>query len=133
MDDAAADRALFGKGPHLGHAHGVDLGHDLLAEVRAHPAGWGLRIGIHVGRVVSGIVGSRQYLYDIWGDTVNTAQRIEAGGEVGRVNVSAAARAALPPDYATRRHASIEAKGKGALEVFTVGPRSAGPQGREAA
>ncbi len=111
----------------------VDLGHDLLAEVRAHPAGWGLRVGIHIGRVVSGIVGSRQFLYDIWGDTVNTAQRIEAGGEVGRVNVSAAARAALPPAYATRRHASIEAKGKGSLEIFTVDPRAAGPQGRQAA
>ena len=131
-DSLMASAGLLEGDPHA-VARCVDLGHDLLAEVRAHPAGWGLRIGIHVGRVVSGIVGSRQFLYDIWGDTVNTAQRIEAGGEVGRVNVSAAARAALPPDYATRRHASIEAKGKGALEVFTVGPRSAGPQGREAA
>jgi class 3 adenylate cyclase len=50
---------------------------------------WRLRVGVHSGPVVAGIVGKRKYAFDIWGDTVNIASRMESAGEPGRVNVSA--------------------------------------------
>jgi len=49
---------------------------------------WGLRIGIHTGPVVAGVIGSKKFTYDIWGDSVNIASRMESSGEVGRVNIS---------------------------------------------
>jgi adenylate cyclase len=49
-----------------------------------------MRVGIHTGPVVAGIVGVKKFQYDIWGDTVNTASRMESSGEVGQVNISEA-------------------------------------------
>jgi len=49
---------------------------------------WQLRVGIHTGEVIAGVIGRKKFAYDIWGDTVNTASRMEAGGEVAQVNVS---------------------------------------------
>lgn len=49
---------------------------------------WDLRIGIHTGPVVAGVVGLNKYAYDIWGSTVNIASRVESSGEPGKVNVS---------------------------------------------
>lgn len=49
---------------------------------------WQLRIGIHTGEVIAGVIGRKKFAYDIWGDTVNTASRMESGGEVGKVNIS---------------------------------------------
>jgi len=51
---------------------------------------WKLRLGIHTGRVMAGVIGSKKFAYDIWGDTVNIASRMEGSGEVGKVNISAA-------------------------------------------
>src|SRR5690606_11440548 len=48
---------------------------------------WELRIGVHTGRLVAGVVGVRKFAYDIWGDTVNTAARMESSGEPNRVNI----------------------------------------------
>lgn len=81
---------------------------------------WNLRIGIHVGPVVGGVVGTRQYIFDIWGDTVNTAQRIEQNARVGQVCISAAARRQVEPDYETESIGLSEIKGKGEAEIFIV-------------
>jgi hypothetical protein len=82
-----------------------------------------VRVGVHVGHVVSGIVGRRQFLYDIWGDTVNTAQRVELHGVPGRVCLSAAAAAQLPARYKASSIGVVDLKGKGPTELFAVDSR----------
>jgi len=81
-----------------------------------------MRVGIHTGPVVAGIVGVKKFQYDIWGDTVNTASRIESNGEVGKVNISQATYDLLKddPDFSFESRGKIEAKGKGEIEMFFV-------------
>ena len=81
-----------------------------------------MRIGIHTGTVVAGIVGSKKFAYDIWGDPVNVAARMESAGEKGKVNVSAITFeliADVPALRCTPR-GLIAAKGKGDLEMYFV-------------
>lgn len=81
-----------------------------------------MRVGLHTGPVVAGIVGSRKFQYDIWGDAVNTAARMESSGEVGQVNISAVTYELLQHDPAFRftPRGKVEAKGKGAMEMYFV-------------
>lgn len=83
---------------------------------------WRARIGIHVGPAVAGVVGSRKFTYDIWGDTVNTASRIETNSEVGKINVSETIYQELKNSkkYSFESRGQIEAKGKGKLEMYFV-------------
>ncbi len=98
----------------------VALGQAMLGAVTHLSTGWTVRIGVHVGPVIAGIAGLRQHRFDIWGDTVNIAQRVEHAGQPGVVCVSAAARDAIAGTYATRSRGAALAKGKGALEIFEV-------------
>ncbi|WAS94304.1 adenylate/guanylate cyclase domain-containing protein [Nannocystis punicea] len=98
----------------------VRFGQAILAASAELSTHWNLRIGIHVGPVVGGVVGTRQYIFDIWGDTVNTAQRMEQNARVGQVCVSAAARRQIEPDYRTESIGRSEIKGKGEAEIFVV-------------
>ncbi|HLF27160.1 MAG TPA: adenylate/guanylate cyclase domain-containing protein [Anaerolineae bacterium] len=68
--------------------HCVKGGLEMVAATPALPPGWQVRVGIHVGPVIAGVIGHRQYLFDVWGDTVNTAARIESLGIPNAVNVS---------------------------------------------
>ena len=81
-----------------------------------------MRVGIHTGPVVAGIVGVKKFQYDIWGDTVNTASRMESAGEVGKVNISQATYELLKsdPDFAFESRGKIAAKGKGEMEMWFV-------------
>ena len=81
-----------------------------------------VRIGVHTGPVVAGIVGVKKFQYDIWGDTVNTASRLESSGEVGKVNISQATYQLLINDSDFKFHSrgKIEAKGKGKIEMYFV-------------
>ncbi|MGB5500232.1 MAG: adenylate/guanylate cyclase domain-containing protein, partial [Maribacter sp.] len=81
-----------------------------------------MRIGIHTGPVVAGIVGVKKFQYDIWGDTVNTANRMESKGEVGKVNISQATFELLKDDknFVFESRGKIEAKGKGEIEMYFV-------------
>ena len=83
-------------------------------------APWRIRIGIHSGPVTAGVVGSHKFAYDIWGDTVNTAARVEATGAPGRINISESTLALLQEDVNLEPRGPIEIKGKGGLDMFFV-------------
>jgi class 3 adenylate cyclase len=82
-----------------------------------------MRLGIHTGPVVAGIVGVKKFQYDIWGDTVNTASRMESAGQVGKVNISESTYAMIKddPEFVFEHRGRIEAKGKGEMEMWFVG------------
>ena len=98
----------------------VAAGREMNMACGALDTGWQVRVGIHVGPVVAGVVGKRQYLFDLWGDTVNTAQRVEANGEPGTVHVSKAAWDRLAGSEPGVSRGRIPLKGKGDVEIFRI-------------
>jgi len=79
-----------------------------------------IRIGIHSGSVVAGIVGVKKFAYDIWGDTVNTAARMEQNSEAGRINISATTYELVKDKFNCEYRGEIDAKGKGMLKMYYV-------------
>ena len=82
---------------------------------------WRMRVGIHSGGLVAGVVGTKKFTYDVWGDTVNTAARMESNGEPGRINISKVTSELVKDYFEFERRGFIEAKGKGQIEMFFVG------------
>jgi class 3 adenylate cyclase len=81
-----------------------------------------MRVGVHTGPVVAGIVGVKKFQYDIWGDTVNTASRMESNGTIGKVNISSKTYALLKNDdgFKFEEREEIEVKGKGIMKMYYV-------------
>jgi len=90
------------------------------ARNRESPISWEMRIGIHSGCAVAGIVGTNKYIYDVFGDTVNTASRLECASIPGRINISGKTAALLDGEFQLESRGEIDAKGKGLLPMFFV-------------
>jgi class 3 adenylate cyclase len=80
-----------------------------------------IRIGIHTGPVIAGVVGSRKFAYDIWGDTVNLASLMEQYGEPGTINISTSTFSLIKNYYDCTHRGKIEVKSKGGLDMYFVG------------
>lgn len=79
-----------------------------------------IRIGIHTGPIVAGVVGEKKFAYDIWGDTVNVASRMESSGEAGKINVSGATFELIREQFACTHRGKIFAKNKGEVDMYFV-------------
>lgn len=82
-----------------------------------------IRIGVHTGKVVAGVVGTRKYAYDIWGDTVNLASRMESSGEPGKVNVSGDTYQIVKAKFNCTHRGKVAAKNKGEVDMYFVDNR----------
>jgi guanylate cyclase len=79
-----------------------------------------VRIGIHTGPVIAGIIGSKKFSYDVWGDAVNTASRMEAFGEPGKIQISDEFYQRIKDDYECEYRGQIEIKSKGAMNLYIL-------------
>ncbi len=81
---------------------------------------WDIRIGIHTGTVVAGVIGQKKLSYDIWGDTVNTASRMESSGEAGKINISGTTYEFVKDFFTCVYRGKMPVKYKGELEMYFV-------------
>jgi class 3 adenylate cyclase len=104
----------------------VDLGLAMIEAARLEGgplADLRLRVGVHSGPVIGGVIGHRKFAFDIWGGTVNMASRLESQGLPGRVHVSAGTWAAVKDAFQAEPARSVEIRGYGPMETYAiVGP-----------
>ena len=81
-----------------------------------------VRIGLHSGSVVAGVIGRKKFIYDLWGDTVNTASHMESHGLPGAVHCSAATAALLRPEFRLEARGAVQIDGKGEMHTFLLSP-----------
>jgi adenylate cyclase len=98
----------------------ADLALEMLAESHRRPDGLRLRIGFDTGPVVAGVIGRRRFIYDLWGDTVNTASRMESHGVPGAIQVTSRVHDLLRDRYALEPRGRIEVKGKGPMSTWLL-------------
>jgi guanylate cyclase len=122
--------------PRRDHAHAVaEMALDMQAAMRSVDEighlGLELRVGINSGPVVAGVIGRKRFLYDLWGDAVNTASRMESHGTSGRVQITRATKDLLEDEFVCEPRGTIQVKGKGEMEAwYLVGRRADSAAGR---
>jgi class 3 adenylate cyclase len=79
---------------------------------------WKIRIGLHSGKVVGGVVGVRKYIYDVFGDTINTTSRMESNSEPMRINVSETTWQLIRDQFKFTARDPMEIKGKGRMKMY---------------
>jgi class 3 adenylate cyclase len=101
--------------------------HDVIGQVAAETGEkLALRIGLHSGPVVAGVIGRRKFTYDLWGDTVNTASRMESHGVPGTIHCTEATATLLQGVFQLQARGAIEIKGKGEMHTFLMTPATSG-------
>lgn len=86
-----------------------------------------IRVGIHIGAVIAGVIGSKKFSYDIWGDAVNTASRMESSGEAGKIQISEKFYERIKDDYECQYRGQTDIRGKGKMNLyFLLGKKSNG-------
>ena len=81
---------------------------------------WKIRIGVHSGPAVAGVIGTRKFVYDVWGDTVNVASRLESSAEPNRIHISEPVAEALRGTFDLEPRGTIDLKGKGSTKSFLL-------------
>ena len=119
---------IGGLGGEAGHAETIaETALRMVEQVEARAglgAGWRIRIGLHAGPAIAGVIGTTKFAYDVWGDTVNVAARLEAASEPNRIQVSGTMAAQLEDHFRLMPRGAIELKGKGLVETcYLVGRR----------
>jgi class 3 adenylate cyclase len=80
-----------------------------------------LRIGLHTGGAIAGVIGQRKFSFDVWGNTVNIASRMESHGEPGKVHISDSVASALKGKFALIDRGAIDVKGTGTMRTYFLG------------
>jgi PAS domain S-box-containing protein len=91
-----------------------------LIKAKSKQLAWNLRLGIHTGELITGVVGKKKFAYDIWGDTVNTASRIESASEIGKVNISGSTYNIIKDFFDCTYRGKIKVKNKGEIDMYFV-------------
>ncbi len=98
-----------------------DFMHKWKAAKQAHGEyAWELRLGIHTGPLIAGVIGKNKFAYDIWGDTVNIAARMESSGEVGKINISGSTYELVKHQFQCTYRGKVQAKNKGEVDMYFV-------------
>lgn len=105
------------------HAHNaaraaIEIRQFIQARKQTNPDSFDIRIGLNSGPVVAGIVGVKKFAYDIWGDTVNTAARMESNSEPGKINISQSTFALINNDFTCIHRGQLMAKNKGEIDMY---------------
>jgi class 3 adenylate cyclase len=118
--------------PRPDHAEAIaELSLEMQSVVKDYPSltgdPWGMRIGISTGTVVAGVIGTRKFIYDLWGDAVNVASRMESHGLVGAIQISEPMRELLRGRFRLVRRGKVHIKDKGEMTTYLLVSKAAEP------